>query len=903
MHIVKIVNGGVETIVHGDFAHLAECKVAIEKNAIPSMTFDIYPGNPGYGLLSEFATLVECIDRQTGNAVFEGRVISAPASMDSDGAVKKSVTCEGLAGYLCDSVQPYTEERNWADDEQRTGLQEFVGYILANHNARMPAEKRIFRGVVDLPTFKTCENVTKGTNFERTYDILADKLVGSFGGEWRVRRGADGLLYLDYRERLGERGDVAIELGRNIESASRELKPDQLITRLYPRGCKLKATEVDEDGTEREVETDERLGIGAANGGVEYIDDDDAVKLYGIVEGTNEWDDVTDPSHLKDKAQRWLAENNQLPVSTTIDGVDLSYLGIEPSRIEAFGWYPCRNALIGLDGVLEVVKQVIDVSEPASSTWEFGDAAARQSGAISSLKKAGDALEVVKSQVKTSVVNLKSVVAYTKAAIEVSESAITSTVSKRIEQTSAELNGNIAAASGSLSGKIDGVNDDLSGRIDGVSGAVTTVTEQVSTLTQTAESITASVKQLKSDQESMQSTIEAMPDSIKLEVTQGYTDYVAGQLKPVSESISSLKVTASGLTSSVKQLEAGYGVCTTGGAVAAKEVSVQGFTSLHRGATICVKFRYANTATSPTLNVSETGAKPMTLNGSTLAKDFWWAAGDVMTLVYNGTSWAISDAGANSKIRQLANSISLEVSGKLGSTASIVMSVDGAKTEQSIDMTGVREAFKNDTSAIAISAGTVTFNSNTFVVNSSYFKVTSTGVVTATSGKIGGFNITSSSIYNDMLTLYSSGLRLKYTTNSSTKAVGLIGTNSLTADSTRCGLNFDLESTGDYMTWAARASSSDAYYSMKLTYANSSLKMTNGSTWEAGRIHVACDVNMHNYILRNAYIDPDTGGANGGITGTLNFTKITNASTNGSFSFNNGCSMQFKKGLLVAATW
>ena len=114
--------------------------------------------------------------------------------------------------------------------------------------------------------------------------------------------------------------------------------------------------------------------------------------------------------------------------------------------------------------------------------------------------------------------------------------------------------------------------------------------------------------------------------------------------------------------------------------------------------------------------------------------------------MYNGTSWAISDAGAKSKIRQLANSISLEVSGKLGGTASIVMSVDGSKTEQSIDMSGVRAAFRDDKSAISISAGTVTFNSNTFVVNSTYFKVTSTGVITATSGTIGGFTIGASSI-------------------------------------------------------------------------------------------------------------------------------------------------------------
>jgi hypothetical protein len=54
-----------------------------------------------------------------------------------------------------------------------------------------------------------------------------------------------------------------------------------------------------------------------------------------------------------------------------------------------------------------------------------------------------------------------------------------------------------------------------------------------------------------------------------------------------------------------------YGVCSTAAATAAKVVTLQddsAFT-LFTGVTIHVKFTYANSAASPTLNVGGTGAK------------------------------------------------------------------------------------------------------------------------------------------------------------------------------------------------------------------------------------------------------------------------------------------------------
>lgn len=135
-------------------------------------------------------------------------------------------------------------------------------------------------------------------------------------------------------------------------------------------------------------------------------------------------------------------------------------------------------------------------------------------------------------------------------------------------------------------------------------------------------------------------------------------------------------------------------------------------------------------------------------------KDNWW---DLTTGEFHlGTKTYGSDnellptkESVSAAVKATADSIKLSVTnGKLGSSASINLSVnDKVQSSQTVDMTGVRNAFKNDNTAITITAGTVTFNSNTFVVNSSYFKVSSTGVITASSGTIGGFNLTSSSLY------------------------------------------------------------------------------------------------------------------------------------------------------------
>lgn len=217
-------------------------------------------------------------------------------------------------------------------------------------------------------------------------------------------------------------------------------------------------------------------------------------------------------------------------------------------------------------------------------------------------------------------------------------------------------------------------------------------------------------------------------------------DGVAESLSSVTNRVSTLEQTTTGITSTVSAMKVAYGTCSTAAGTQTKVVSAPGFT-LYTGAEITVRFSNANNATNPILNVNNTGGKYIYVNSTYMTREFYWKAGGVMTFKYNGSQWVAIDSSTLSLIKQTADSISLSVSGSLGSTASIKLSVNGSTSTSNIDMSKVRNAFANDKSTITISAGTVTFNSNTFVVNSTNFSVTSTGVITAKSGTIGAFTI------------------------------------------------------------------------------------------------------------------------------------------------------------------
>ena len=82
-----------------------------------------------------------------------------------------------------------------------------------------------------------------------------------------------------------------------------------------------------------------------------------------------------------------------------------------------------------------------------------------------------------------------------------------------------------------------------------------------------------------------------------------------------------------------------YATCATASATVAKVATLAaGKLTLKAGATVAVRFTYANNAASPTLNVGGTGAKAIYTQGVRYA---YWAAGATVIFTYDGSYWRV----------------------------------------------------------------------------------------------------------------------------------------------------------------------------------------------------------------------------------------------------------------------
>lgn len=404
MYEVFIKNGNITQTIHTSSVvysgnKLPNAKIEDEKNAISSFDFTIYPNNDGYDELNVYTTKVLVYNRNRLRYDFVGRIIQITPCMDSDGSVYKTVVCESRLGYLCDTIQPYAEPRQYEGDDNRNGLQEFIDVLLENHNSQVEAERRIYRGNVSVITYESSEGVYKGLNYETTWECLQTKILDIFGGEIQIRE-KDGILYLDYAEELGATRSTTIELGKNMQSAQREIDCTSIITRLIPLGAKLTEQIVDGDGEVTEKESEERLTIASVNDGVIYVEDETAVGLYGYIYRTVVFDDVTDPNNLKNKGVESLAQHNTLMENNNIEALDLSMLGLDIDDFRVYDKYPVRNDLIGLYSTLEIIKKTTDVIDPYSSSFEMGASAVTMSDSLIDMS---GAYKEIPSEVKKAV--------------------------------------------------------------------------------------------------------------------------------------------------------------------------------------------------------------------------------------------------------------------------------------------------------------------------------------------------------------------------------------------------------------------------------------------------------------------------------------------------------------------
>lgn len=376
MYNVTLINNGISITIHSadGLNAIGSGQIIDAANEISSFTFTVYPNNIGYELIKPMITHVDVYNTDRAHSDFYGRVISVTPGMNVEGLVYKTVICESRAGYLCDSVQPYTAERQYSGDDTRNGLQEFIDVVLANHNAQVEDYKKIYRGEVTIITYESSGGVYKGLNYETTFDTLKTKLLDVFGGEMRLRV-SDGVTYLDYKPRLGNTRATKIEVAQNMQSADKNVDLSTTISRLIPLGAKLTKTEIDANGNETETTTEERLTIAAVNDGKNYIENETALTLYGVQYGTVEYDDIHDAQTLMNTATEYFIQQSP-QASYNVSALDLSLLGVSPDDFTLYDSYPVVNSYIGLNDTLEIIRIERDILSPHTPVITFGSKAA-----------------------------------------------------------------------------------------------------------------------------------------------------------------------------------------------------------------------------------------------------------------------------------------------------------------------------------------------------------------------------------------------------------------------------------------------------------------------------------------------------------------------------------------------
>jgi phage minor structural protein len=309
---VSIFNGGQETVIHYPTAekeapHILSAQFKETLSQAEQLTLSIPYGNPGYNLIQGLKTKVRIYDTRDNSVIFSGRVIPTKDGMSSDGKFTNQVACEGAMNYLVDS-----QTRRWEFINKNP--REILQFLLDMHNEKVDSERKIYLGIVEVT-----QPITISTNYESTLNAIVTKVRNILGGDLRVQE-RNGLLYLDYLIAQGNNNEVEIRLGYNAKEFIREYDPTDIISRGIVLGY---------------GEGVNQLDITKVNGGLEYIDNPEAIEKYGIIEGLITNKDIQNADTLKLYGQTVLNEKKQPKLSYSQSSLDLSVLtGHENEKYE-----------------------------------------------------------------------------------------------------------------------------------------------------------------------------------------------------------------------------------------------------------------------------------------------------------------------------------------------------------------------------------------------------------------------------------------------------------------------------------------------------------------------------------------------------------------------------------------
>lgn len=324
-------------------------KVEVEVNKAGSAGFVLPPGNVMYDRIQKLKSVVTIYDRD--EEIFRGRVLHD----EKDFYNRKDIYCEGELAFLMDTiVRPYSH---------KGGVEALFRKFVDNHNSQVDSWKQFRPGIVTV-TDPNDYIARASSGYPNSADEMNAKLVKLLGGYLRPRL-SEGIRYLDYVEEYGSVSGQAIEFGRNLLDISEYISAEDVFTVLIPLG----ADQQDADGNSAG-----KLTITSVNDGKDYIEDSNAVSLFGRIVRIHEWDNVTLATNLLRKGKQYLAEGIEMAVSLSIKAVDLHLLDVDTDRIKLGDYIRVISLPHRLDKYFLCSKISYDLVNPQNTEFTLGAA-------------------------------------------------------------------------------------------------------------------------------------------------------------------------------------------------------------------------------------------------------------------------------------------------------------------------------------------------------------------------------------------------------------------------------------------------------------------------------------------------------------------------------------------------
>lgn len=290
-------------------------KLVLETGKNGTLSFRIPKTNPMFDYINLKKSIfrVYQVDVKNQKKIYTPIFRGMATTRDEDFYSRGQISCEGELAFFNDSiVRPYKYSGDVIDL--------FKKYV-NDHNSKVDDLKKFY--VRDCTVTDSNNYITRANeNYPSTKEEMDNKLINLLGGHFETEEvdevDGDGNIikkvYIDYLAGYTKYNTQPIIFGKNILDFTKVISVEDIKTVIIPLGKK---------------EDDKYTTIESVNNGLDYIEDPAAVNVFGRIEGTVQYEDVTVPSNLLSKGKRDLEDSINLSVTVNITAADLHELNVD----------------------------------------------------------------------------------------------------------------------------------------------------------------------------------------------------------------------------------------------------------------------------------------------------------------------------------------------------------------------------------------------------------------------------------------------------------------------------------------------------------------------------------------------------------------------------------------------